>query len=141
MHSIFYRFRQDMFLSSITESSVYQTLCSKWDIAQPNQYLALAVPMAISSASKLVIPANSDIIGPLDYAEKLYMSGLELFTEQGTVQHLRGAMISLALIKIFQSFLGHSSSTVFVIATHLIGAYMRTNLCQRLIPCQISPHL
>jgi separase len=81
--------------------------------------VALAIPTGVASDSKLI--SGGDILSALEHAENLYSSGLETFTEHGTVQHLRGAAISLALIKTFHSFLGRTVSNVPTQVTQLLG--------------------
>ncbi|KAF8155999.1 cysteine peptidase C50 [Crassisporium funariophilum] len=89
LHSVYGRFRADMFLSSLTESTI-------------------AVPMGMLSIGKMesVLP-SPDILDALVSAEKLLWAHLSTTAGTGSIIKVRDAAISLALIGAFQTSLGN----------------------------------
>ncbi|KAL4242854.1 hypothetical protein ABKN59_011524 [Abortiporus biennis] len=82
------RFQTDMFLSSLTESTI-------------------TLPMGIvGKRIKAASPTTQEIMNILNTAEKLFWSDLTLVAKRGTVAHVREAVVSLALIRAFQTCLG-----------------------------------
>ncbi|KAF8139773.1 peptidase family C50-domain-containing protein [Boletus edulis] len=69
LHRVYEQFRSDMFLSSLTESTV-------------------ALPMGMSGEKeRSLVPANRDILGALEDAEKLFWDDLALTSRRGAVAH------------------------------------------------------
>ncbi|KAI5895597.1 uncharacterized protein SCHCODRAFT_01122301 [Schizophyllum commune H4-8] len=88
LHEIYSRFRSDMFLSSIAESTI-------------------AVPMGMSCDKPLpMLPSTQDLLKLLQHAEGLFWSDLNSMSKKGTVSHVREAAISLAIVRALQTSLG-----------------------------------
>ncbi|KAH9478241.1 Separin [Psilocybe cubensis] len=88
LHKVYGRFRSDMFLSSLTESTI-------------------AVPMGMESKESSPSPAQSaDMVDALSSAEKFFWDHLSLTASKGSVIKVREAAISLALISAFRTSLG-----------------------------------
>ncbi|KAF8842467.1 hypothetical protein BDN67DRAFT_965802 [Paxillus ammoniavirescens] len=104
MHSVYEQFRSDMFLSSLTESTI-------------------TLPMGMSGDKDLpLVPATQDILNTLGDAEKLFWADLALTLRRGTVSHVREASVSLAMIRAFQSSLGKASTDGPLLAVRLLDA-------------------
>ncbi|KIK92250.1 hypothetical protein PAXRUDRAFT_830139 [Paxillus rubicundulus Ve08.2h10] len=104
MHSVYEQFRSDMFLSSLTESTI-------------------ALPMGMSGDKDLsLVPATQDILNTLGDAEKLFWADLSLTLRRGNVSHVREASVSLAMIRAFQSSLGKASTDAPLLAVRLLDA-------------------
>ncbi|KAG6902753.1 hypothetical protein C0995_011901 [Termitomyces sp. Mi166 len=104
LHAVYGRFRADMFLSSLTESTI-------------------ALPMGMTSRTiNTPLPATQDIIVTLEAAEKLFWESLVHITRTGRVTDVREAVISLALVQAFQTSLGKSSVCVPNLAAGLLDA-------------------
>ncbi|KAI0075567.1 hypothetical protein K474DRAFT_1599575 [Panus rudis PR-1116 ss-1] len=88
------RFRADMFLSSLAESG------------------------GRFSHS----PATQEILATLDAAEKLFWSDLQLVARRGTVSHVRDSVVSLALIRAFQTSLGKTGEEGPMLAASLLDS-------------------
>ncbi|KAF8623369.1 hypothetical protein AX17_007447 [Amanita inopinata Kibby_2008] len=88
LHNVYSRFRNDMFLSSLSESTI-------------------ALPMGMTSKTKHIVTSTTqDLLNILDNAAKLFWANLLLIATSGSVSDVRNATISLALINAFQTSLG-----------------------------------
>ncbi|KIJ59919.1 hypothetical protein HYDPIDRAFT_32659 [Hydnomerulius pinastri MD-312] len=104
MYSVYEQFRSDMFLSSLTESTI-------------------ALPMGMSGDKDLsLVPATQDILNLLGDSENFFWADLALTSRRGAVPHVREASVSLAMIRALQSSLGKTSSDGPLIAARLIDA-------------------
>ncbi|KAF9233396.1 peptidase family C50-domain-containing protein [Melanogaster broomeanus] len=104
MHRVYELFRSDMFLSSLTESTI-------------------ALPMGMSGGKDLsLVPATQDILSTLGDAEKLFWADLALTWRRGTAPHVREASISLARIRALQCSLGKASKEGPLLAARLLDA-------------------
>ncbi|KDR77139.1 hypothetical protein GALMADRAFT_66375 [Galerina marginata CBS 339.88] len=92
LHGVYGRFRTDMFLSSLTESTI-------------------AVPMGMGSKEQIrpIIPSH-EVIDALASAEKRFWAHLSMTAANGNVVKVREAAISLALIAAFRTSLGDKRS-------------------------------
>ncbi|KAF9225675.1 hypothetical protein BS17DRAFT_749997 [Gyrodon lividus] len=115
MHSVYEQFRSDMFLSSLTESTI-------------------ALPMGMSGDKDLsLVPATQDILSALGDAEKLFWADLALTLRRGTVPHVREASVSLAMIRAFQSSLGKASTDGPLLAARLLDASSAISLHREML--------
>ncbi|KAJ7087888.1 peptidase family C50-domain-containing protein [Mycena epipterygia] len=90
LHEVYGRFRTDMFLSSLAEST-------------------LALPMGMSTdKAPALSPSTHDILHTLDHAEQLFWLDFTLFSRKGDVSRVRDAVVSLAVIRALQTSLGKS---------------------------------
>ncbi|KAJ3501675.1 hypothetical protein NLJ89_g9230 [Agrocybe chaxingu] len=94
LHNVYGRFQSDMFLSSITESTV-------------------AVPMGMGSRGHVqpMLP-SADIVEALASAEKLLWTHLASTARKGNVIEVRESVISLVLIGAFRTSLGDRRQAV-----------------------------
>jgi separase len=118
LHDAYSRFRADMFLSSLAESS-----SSTFVFYLPKlRYAAIALPMGMTSAKAMSpTPGSQEISVILNNAEQLFWSDLALIARRGQVPQVREAAISLALIRAFQTSLGKSGLEGPVLAARLLG--------------------
>lgn len=121
LHAAYGRFRADMFLSSLTESSMLPvSYIFVWLLRQFE--LAIALPMGMSSRNELPSsPQTQDILGTLDGAEALFWANLTLIAQRGSVLNVRDTVISLALIRAFQTSLGKSGPSGPALTLGLLG--------------------
>ncbi|EAU89520.1 cysteine-type endopeptidase [Coprinopsis cinerea okayama7 len=102
LYNVYNRFRSDMFLSSLTESTI-------------------SIPMGMSSQGgvQIALPVQ-DVLNALDTAEKYFQEGLKLSVGSGDVLKAREAAVSLTLVKVFQTSLGRLGDTNAVYASSLL---------------------
>ncbi|KAF8958159.1 peptidase family C50-domain-containing protein [Flammula alnicola] len=88
LHGVYNRFQTDMFLSSLTESTI-------------------AIPMGMGSKEDIrpILP-SIDVMDALASAEKLLWAHLSMTSAKGNAVKVRDAAISLALIGAFRTSLG-----------------------------------
>ncbi|KAJ7173997.1 cysteine peptidase C50 [Mycena crocata] len=92
LHEVYGRFRTDMFLSSLAESTI-------------------ALPMGMSTdKAPALSPSTQDIIHTLDHAEHLFWLEFTLFSRRGDVPRVRDAVVSLAMIRALRTSLGKSGN-------------------------------
>ncbi|KNZ74935.1 Separin [Termitomyces sp. J132] len=104
LHAVYGRFRADMFLSSLTESTI-------------------ALPMGMTSGiTNTPLSAAQDILVTLEAAEKLFWECLVLITKIGRITDVREAGISLALVQAFRTSLGKSNVDVPNLTASLLDA-------------------
>ncbi|KAJ7709735.1 peptidase family C50-domain-containing protein [Mycena rosella] len=102
LHEVYGRFRTDMFLSSLTESTI-------------------ALPMGMSTdKAPALSPSAHDILHTLDHAEQLFWLDFTLFSRRGDVSRVRDAVVSLALIRALQTSLGKSGNQDPVLVAGLL---------------------
>ncbi|KAJ6597043.1 cysteine peptidase C50 [Mycena vulgaris] len=102
LHEVYGRFRTDMFLSSLTESTI-------------------ALPMGMSTdKAPALSPSTHDILHTLDHAEQLFWLDFTLFSRRGDVSRVRDAVVSLALIRALQTSLGKSGNQDPVLVAGLL---------------------
>ncbi|KAF8887051.1 peptidase family C50-domain-containing protein [Mucidula mucida] len=102
LHGVYKRFRGDMFLSSLPESTI-------------------ALPLGTSKAPALS-GSSQDILKSLDHTEELFWSNLELTCRRGNVSHVREAAVRLALVRAFQASLGKPGADETLLTTNLLDA-------------------
>ena len=71
---------------------------------------------------------TQEILGTLGAAEKLFWADLALVARRGKVAHVRDAVVSLALIKAFQTSLGQSRIEGPTLTARLLGQYILLTL-------------
>lgn len=88
----------------------------------PEHLAAIAIPMGMSSRNNAqrMLPIG-DILSALDSAEKYFQCSIKLTEKAGDVVHLRGAAVSLALVKAFQTSLGKLDDFDAICAASLLG--------------------
>ncbi|KAJ6630611.1 peptidase family C50-domain-containing protein [Mycena sp. CBHHK59/15] len=102
LHEVYGRFRTDMFLSSLAESTI-------------------ALPMGMSTDKvPSLSPSTHDILHTLDRAEQLFWLDFTLFSRRGDVPRVRNAVVSLALIRALQTSLGKSGNQDPVLVSGLL---------------------
>ncbi|KAF5330235.1 hypothetical protein D9611_010620 [Ephemerocybe angulata] len=104
LHNVHQRFQSDMFLNSLTESTI-------------------AIPMGMSSKNNAqrALPIN-DVLSALDSAEKYFQESISLTSRTGDVLHFRDAAVSLTLVKAFQTSLGRLDELNADYASSLLDA-------------------
>ncbi|KAG6866775.1 hypothetical protein C0991_011434 [Blastosporella zonata] len=104
LHAVYGRFRADMFLSSLTESTI-------------------ALPMGMSSKTTVTLLSSAqDILVTLETAEKLFWENIPKIARTGSVTDVRESVVSLALVQAFQTSLGKPSSNSNSLAASLLDA-------------------
>ncbi|KAJ7271936.1 peptidase family C50-domain-containing protein [Mycena haematopus] len=115
LHEVYGRFRTDMFLSSLTESTI-------------------ALPMGMSTdKAPALSPSTHDILHTLDRAEQLFWLDFTLFSRRGDVSPVRDAVVSLALIRAFQTSLGKSGNQDPVLVAGLLDASTAITLSREML--------
>ncbi|TFK48944.1 hypothetical protein OE88DRAFT_1737166 [Heliocybe sulcata] len=111
---VYNRFRADMFLSSLAES-------------------AISIPMGTLSGKRTTLsPAAQDVLSTLANSEKLFWSGLSIISRRGQVSHVRNAVLTLALVRAFQTSLGRAGSDA-VLAAGLLDHSSAVSLRRELL--------
>ncbi|KAJ7273284.1 cysteine peptidase C50 [Mycena rebaudengoi] len=102
LHEVYGRFRTDMFLSSLAESTI-------------------ALPMGMSTdKTPALSPSTHDILHTLDHVEQLFWLDFTLFSRRGDVPRVRDAVVSLALIRALQTSLGKAGNQDPVLVAGLL---------------------
>ncbi|KAK7020489.1 cysteine peptidase C50 [Favolaschia claudopus] len=115
LHEVYGRFRTDIFLSSLTESTI-------------------ALPMGMSTdRAPALAPSSFDILHILDRAEQLFWLDFTLFSRRGDVARVRHAVVSLALIRAFQTSLGQSGTRDPVLVAGLLDASTAVTLSREML--------
>ncbi|TFK73377.1 hypothetical protein BDN72DRAFT_956580 [Pluteus cervinus] len=115
LQNVYARFRSDMFLSSIAESTI-------------------ALPMGMTSKNGPTLSISAqDILAALEEAEGLAWANFALVSGKGNVSRVRNVTISLALIKAFQTSLGKSGSEISSLASNLLDASTGVTLRRELL--------
>ncbi|KAJ6502399.1 cysteine peptidase C50 [Mycena sanguinolenta] len=115
LHEVYGRFRTDMFLSSLTESTI-------------------ALPMGMSTdKTPALSPSTHDILHTLDRAEQLFWLDFTLFSRRGDVSRVRDAVVSLALIRAFQTSLGKSGNQDPVLVAGLLDVSTAITLSREML--------
>ena len=65
---------------------------------------------------------TSEILGTLNTAEKLFWSDLAEVARRGHVSHVRDSVVSLALIRAFQTSLGKVGTESSTLVARLLGS-------------------
>ncbi|KAJ2921923.1 hypothetical protein H1R20_g15170, partial [Candolleomyces eurysporus] len=115
LYNVHQRFQSDMFLNSLTESTI-------------------AIPMGMSSKTTIqrMLPIN-DVLNALDSAEKYFQESIALTGKSGDVLQLRNAAVSLTLVKAFQTSLGRLEDHNAVYASSLLDASSATTLRREML--------
>ncbi|KAJ7172324.1 cysteine peptidase C50 [Mycena filopes] len=115
LHEVYGRFRTDMFLSSLTESTI-------------------ALPMGMSTdKAPALSPSTHDILHTLDHAEQLFWLDFTLFSRRGDVARVRDAVVSLALIRALQTSLGKSGNQDAVLVAGLLDVSTAITLSREML--------
>ncbi|KAJ3553303.1 hypothetical protein NM688_g3687 [Phlebia brevispora] len=114
LDNVYSRFQADMFLSSLTESTI-------------------TMPMGKSQELASLTASRHEILDVLANAEKLFWSDLTLVARRGRVFHVRDAAVSLALIRAFQVSLGKTSIEGPLIAAGLLDSAMAITLRREML--------
>ena len=124
LHNVYSRFRNDMFLSSLTESGTGYIYFS--ESRDQTNVLAIALPMGmISKRGHAITATTQDLLNILKNAAKLFWTNLSL-ANNGCVPDVRNATISLALISAFQTSLGRPREAEPSVAVGLLGEPRKT---------------
>ncbi|KAG6876650.1 hypothetical protein C0993_001514 [Termitomyces sp. T159_Od127] len=103
LHAVYGRFRADMFLSSLTESTI-------------------ALPMGMTSElTNTPSSAAQDILVSLEAAEKFFWACLVHIARTGKITDVRDGIVSLALVQAFQTSLGKSNVNAPNLTVGLLG--------------------
>jgi separase len=73
------------------------------------------------AAHKLTSVSVQDILGALDQAEQQFSEGLSLIAQRGSVLDVRESVITLAVIKSFQTSMGRKDDKVQRLVARLLG--------------------
>nr|GAT53299.1 cysteine peptidase C50 [Mycena chlorophos] len=115
LHEVYERFGNDMFLSSLTESTI-------------------ALPMGMSTDRALALsPSTHDILRTLENAEHFFWLEVSLFSRKGDVSRVRDAVVSLALIRALQSSLGKSGKQDPVLVAGLLDVSSAITLSREML--------
>ncbi|OJA12779.1 hypothetical protein AZE42_08338, partial [Rhizopogon vesiculosus] len=102
LHSVYEQFRSDMFLSSLAEYTI-------------------ALPMGMTSDRAVsVAPSSQNILNDLSHTEEFFWADLAPTADQGSVPHVREAVVHLALIKTLQTSLGNGGKHGPVLTARLL---------------------
>ncbi|EPQ52368.1 hypothetical protein GLOTRDRAFT_80657 [Gloeophyllum trabeum ATCC 11539] len=102
LQDVYNRFRGDMFLSSLAESTI-------------------SIPMGcLSSKRSSLSPVIQDIISTLANSERLFWSDLSFISRRGQVPNVRSAILALALVRALQSSLGRAGKDNSMLAAGLL---------------------
>lgn len=96
--------------------------------------LAITLPMGMSGEKLTTSPSSSEILTTLNTAERLFWADLALVSRRGTVSHVREAVVSLALIRAFQTSLGKPGKEGPTLAARLLGQFFGSGHEPRLTP-------
>lgn len=77
--------------------------------------------MGMTGGQLATSPATLEILGTLNTAEKLFWSDLAEVARRGNVSHVRDSVISLALIRAFQTSLGKAGKEGATLVAQLLG--------------------
>jgi len=115
LHDMYGRFRADMFLSSLVESTI-------------------ALPMGMSGDKLFSLsPSTQEILTILDNAENLFWADLTIVARRGNVSRVRDATVSLAMIRALQSSLGRVTKIAPVLTAGLLDASAAVTLRRELL--------
>ncbi|KAJ7063427.1 cysteine peptidase C50 [Mycena amicta] len=115
LHEVYERFGTDMFLSSLTESTI-------------------ALPMGMSTDKVPALsPSTHDILRTLENAEHLFWLEVSLFSRKGDVSRVRAAVISLASIRALQTSLGKSGKQDPVLVAGLLDVSSAITLSREML--------
>lgn len=126
LDEVFARFRADIVLSSLPESS----MCSSLSLLTAlTLFIAVAVPMGMSGGEVFTPPtATRDLLTTLNTAEKFFWTCVELCADRGEVMLVREATTSLALIRAYQTALGVRTKNGSNVTAAALGMYNDTFL-------------
>ncbi|KAG6876419.1 hypothetical protein C0992_013023 [Termitomyces sp. T32_za158] len=120
LHAVYGRFRADMFLSSLTESTI-------------------ALPMGMTSELTYTpSSATQDILVSLEAAEKFFWECLVHIARTGRITDVREGVVSLALVQAFRTSLGKSNVNAPNITVGLLDASAAITLRREML--QTIPH-
>ncbi|TFY77124.1 hypothetical protein EWM64_g6889 [Hericium alpestre] len=112
LHDAYDCFREDMFLNSLTESTI-------------------ALPLGMSVSKSLLASSSvQGIMETLTDAEKLFWSTLSATARRGRVSQLKEVANSLALIQAYTTSLGGSLSEAPVLVSNLLALTLRRELLE-----------
>ncbi|KAL5522623.1 hypothetical protein ACEPAG_8640 [Sanghuangporus baumii] len=101
LYDIHERFRADMSLSSLAESTI-------------------ALPLGMSSEKRILPAPPQDILDALQQADEHYVSDLSRFSERDGVANVRFAAVAEALISTYQASIGVTYEDNSAFASHLL---------------------
>ncbi|KAL5499098.1 ESP1 [Sanghuangporus vaninii] len=101
LYDIHERFRADMSLSSLAESTI-------------------ALPLGMSSEKRILPVPPQDILDALQQADEHYVSDLSRFSERDSVANVRFAAVAEALISTYQASIGVAYEGSPAFASHLL---------------------
>ena len=120
LHDAHFQFRADLFLSSLTESSMWLAICFVQLLI--SVCLAIAIPMGLSSHDVRPMSVGvKQMLDTLSTAETMFWENLECVSNCGQVPDAREAAISLALIQSFQTSLSKGCDNGARVAVGLLG--------------------
>ncbi len=114
----FDQFKTDLFMSSLRESSSYPVL----DNDSALMHVAIAMPMGNpESKNRDRQSIRQSIEQVLNRSETSFTAALEISASSGSVENVRQACLSLALLRAFQTSLGHGSYDLTAAAACILG--------------------
>ncbi|KAF7984668.1 hypothetical protein HWV62_12932 [Athelia sp. TMB] len=133
LHDVYGRFRADMFLSSLIESST--SLQFEAGISHDSPDIkAIAMPMGMSGEKlSSLSPSTQDLLTTLNDTEGLFWADLALVARRGNVSRVRDATVSLAMIRALQNSLGKAGKAGPVLTAALLDASTAVTLRRELL--------
>ncbi|KAI5114969.1 hypothetical protein M0805_001887, partial [Coniferiporia weirii] len=114
LYDIHERFRSDMSLSSLAESTI-------------------ALPMGLTCENSTLYSPPQDILEALEQAEEHFASDLARFSERDSVMNVRGAAVAAALVSTYQASLGKEIKDSPIFASRLLDMASSITLRRELI--------
>ncbi|OCF35317.1 hypothetical protein I316_02863 [Kwoniella heveanensis BCC8398] len=115
LHEAFNTFKTDLFMSSLTES---------------------AVAMPMGNPTKRIVDRQStrlSIQTVLTRAEEAFLSALSIASGSGKIEGIRQACLALALLRAFQTSLGHGSELITASAADILASSSSITLQRELL--------
>ncbi|KAH8113830.1 peptidase family C50-domain-containing protein [Phellopilus nigrolimitatus] len=114
LYDIHDRFRSDMTLSSLAESTI-------------------ALPMGITCEKAMHYSPPQDILEALEQADEHYASDLMRFAGRDSVVHVRGAAVATALVSTYQASLGNAAKESSAWAARMLDMASSITLRRELV--------
>jgi hypothetical protein len=120
-------FKTDLFLNSVTESSKIMGHPRQVLQLTPSMISGISMPMGayIPEGQSVEQQASPAVMSVLADAEEAFQSYLADRGQTGNVEDVRDAVMSVALLKVYQSSLGQNASALTLDTVDLLGRYRR----------------
>lgn len=120
---VYTRFKADIFLSSMPESSEPRKISGP-QLELIILHAAIAIPMGMTGGEGANPPASTrNVLNTLANAEKFFWSTLALGGARGEFSRVRDTAMSLVLVRAFQTSLGKNSKNGACVAASLLGKF------------------